>query len=57
MEQSLVQSSTTISRTIEKERRAQHRHEMQMRYIKYGGRKLEDIAKEEVTAVTTQYEQ
>ena len=30
---------------------------MQMRYIKYGGRKLEDIAKEEVTAVTTQYEQ
>lgn len=57
MEQSLVQSSTTIEKTIEKERRAQHKHEMQMRYLKFGGKKLEDIAKEEVTAITTQYEQ
>lgn len=56
MEQSLVQSSTTIEQEIRKARRMQHRHERRIRHKRRGTKKLEQIAEEEVKAITTQYE-
>ena len=56
MESSLVQSQSTITQEIRKARKYQRRHERKMRHRRKGVKKLEQIAQEEVQAITTKYE-
>jgi hypothetical protein len=52
----LVQSSTVIEEEILRARKLQRKRERQIRHRHRGTRKLEEIAEEEVKAVTTTYE-